>query len=389
MSKRSREEAEVQQQDEANVSTVSDGAAPDAKRQQLASTTASSAASSPAASIFDANKSIAENLKLPCAKVSSGELATFEQVSAMLAQLAHYLLNDLVLCLNGTSYYRLAEVEFYFTTTNSNVHKDPFTHMNEYQRECSQWYFHRSGTSKQSSYKSGTYKGLDIAFGSNEIFAGCLIRGLVHVGSNGGSKKKKGSSNNLELVDGPCKVVDHILETVKADTVDSLVSEKFKGVLSVTENSNVMCLKSKKDAPKDQQDALFARDITTVYSSGRVGLTLKKAAGANDELAGRMSDYILLDYRFFCVPQLMKKGKHYMISSLYKQLIRAGTKASEVENKIKEITGSTPAAVKKSVEAFKIGANADSKLEAKQFFGKAMSDEDVCTLAGIVSLKQK
>ena len=58
------------------------------------------------------------------------------------------------------------------------------------------WYFHRKG----GTYKSGTFKGMDLACGDQEqgVYAGLLIRAVV--GAAG------------ELVEGPCLVVEKILE---------------------------------------------------------------------------------------------------------------------------------------------------------------------------------
>ena len=88
-------------------------------------------------------------------------------------EIAHTILNEYVLTINHEYKYRIAEIELYFN--DSNKHQDTFTHGNKDQAKPGSWYFHKFG----SSYKSGTYKGLDLAFGKDKIaFAGILIRSL-------------------------------------------------------------------------------------------------------------------------------------------------------------------------------------------------------------------
>ena len=77
---------------------------------------------------------------------------------------------------NEKSYYRVGEIEYYFN--DYKVHKDTFTHGDKMQRETGKWYFHKFG----SSYKSGTYMGLDLAFGKGEkAIGGILMRSLMPV----------------------------------------------------------------------------------------------------------------------------------------------------------------------------------------------------------------
>ena len=72
------------------------------------------------------------------------------------------------------TYFRVAEVEVYFN--DDEVHKDTFTHGQDMQRESGKWYFHKQG----NSYKSGTYRGLDLAFGKGKKAAGgILMRSLI------------------------------------------------------------------------------------------------------------------------------------------------------------------------------------------------------------------
>lgn len=76
------------------------------------------------------------------------------------------------------------------------MHNDTFTHGDKLQLKCGTWYFHRFG----SSFKGGTYKGLDLAFGKekDQVYGGILIR-AIHNAEDG-------------FIEGPCRSVDTILK---------------------------------------------------------------------------------------------------------------------------------------------------------------------------------
>ena len=64
------------------------------------------------------------------------------------------------------------------------------------QASCGVWYFHKKG----GTYKSGSFKGMDLACGDKDrdVFAGLLLRSVVDADG--------------KLTEGPCLVVDKILE---------------------------------------------------------------------------------------------------------------------------------------------------------------------------------
>lgn len=110
----------------------------------------------------------------------------------------------------GEYIMRILELETYHTS-------DPYTHCNERQyartdkgdiniqpNQCSitSFYLHRTGNLSTSSYKGGTYKGLDIA--SN---GGILIRSLL-VGN--------------DVIEGPSLVVDKLLTLYQGLTIEQL-----------------------------------------------------------------------------------------------------------------------------------------------------------------------
>lgn len=114
---------------------------------------------------------------------------------------ADELLNNTVLMLGGDE-WRIVEIEFYEA-------KDPYTHGSAEQHNTGTWYFHRH---KNGTFKSGTYKGLDITNGAKDAPAGILIRSIWDV-------------KNDVVIEGPCRVVDKILAETKSD-IKSLDSQK-------------------------------------------------------------------------------------------------------------------------------------------------------------------
>jgi len=138
-------------------------------------------------------------------------LASPKDFEERFAQISDQLLNTVALVINGKR-YRFTEVEYYFTCS---THNDPFTHCDDVQYTLANWYFHKSG----KSYKSGSYKGLDISIGNSEKEAGgILIRSIESL---------DGTAN---VVCGPSKTVDKVLELCKAETnaVKTFVEEQLK-----------------------------------------------------------------------------------------------------------------------------------------------------------------
>lgn len=135
-----------------------------------------------------------------------------ENMEETFLAIATKLLNSTQLII-GENTYVLEEIEFYLSCSK---HPDIFTHGHQLQKTCGRWYFHRTG----NGYKSGTFKGLDITFGSENIFAGILIRSIR-------------DSNNT-LINGPCLCVETILKETKTSqvaTLDEKVGVKNMGQL--------------------------------------------------------------------------------------------------------------------------------------------------------------
>lgn len=197
-----------------------------------------------------------------------------EDFQECFTQIAESLFSEYVLVAGDQQFY-LAELEFYLNHEN---HPDVFTHGDEMQKTCGQWYFHRTG----KGYRGGNYKGLDITF-SQSGYGGILIRALKAVDSN-------------EYIDGPCKVVDKIL--------------------SLTESSNIANLIARKDFSENVfEKGIFylqscsKRDVEP-FTSARFGLRLREK---------RHISYIMKPYRFLAFPYYIKKGKQHVVLELHHQ----------------------------------------------------------------------
>jgi 3-methyladenine DNA glycosylase Mpg len=152
--------------------------------------------------------------------------------------------------------WKIREIEFYY---HSNKHPDTFTHCDKEQINSGLWYFHKQNG---KSYKGGSFKGLDISCGNDESsYGGILIRSI---------------SKDDEFIEGPCKVVDKILEICNVSSISELVP-KLKEVFEI---SPLYLSQKKTERKKEEQ---------RIYTSPRVGLSLKK----NKNLL-----YIMKPYRF-------------------------------------------------------------------------------------------
>lgn len=219
-------------------------------------------------------------------------------------------MHNVILKVNGLS-HRIAEAEIYLYTAD---HLDSFTHRDEQQSKPKHFYFHRF---KTGSYKSGTFKGMDIicdcgttgtgSYFGNEVTSapksalGVLIRALVDPNDN--------------YIDGPCKVVDHILKLNKAESIKQLLEKNTCDQLPVTGSEN-LCLEYKKNA----------WNTNKVFKSIRVGLY-------NTDLL----DWWCKDYRFLIYPNKTKKYKHMVVASLYVNGISANDIVIQTEISKKSI----------------------------------------------------
>ena len=246
---------------------------------------------------------------------------------AALAALAELLLDRATLHVAGQPYC-FTELEVYY---HGFAHLDPFTHRDAMQQQLGRWYFHRAGT----SYRGGTYKGLDIAFGNADAFGGILIRGIERADGT--------------LIDGPCLVVDHILETTEAATIDELVRRFDLAIADQPRSPLAITLAS----PRQR----------TVYATPRIGLTFKRD---NTELRRR---FLARPYRFLSEPARIRKGKPHLITALHRQ----GRSPSDIAS----LTATRSSIVDSYLSAFEAG-----RARPLATFDGALSPSELCALFG-------
>lgn len=157
----------------------------------------------------------------------------------------------------GDYVMRIVELETYHTS-------DPYTHCNERQYARSDegdiliqpnegsitsFYLHRTGKMSSSSYKGGSYKGLDIA--SN---GGILIRS-IQLGNN--------------IIEGPSLVVDKLLSLYQGITMEQL------------------------ELSLRLVEYVWDEQVTTFYIGSRAGLTFKDINNAWYYISQQRSSIII------------------------------------------------------------------------------------------------
>lgn len=247
-------------------------------------------------------------------------------------QIADLLLNNTTLNIAGQA-HRLLEIEFYY---NGPKHPDPFAHGDPIQKTQLRWYFHRD----EGSYRGGSFKGLDISFGSTNAFGGILIRTI---------EKPDGS-----LVNGCSLCVDHILATTNSQNVAQLDAQL--GSANISDSSKALHLLL--DPSVEQR---------TVLTTARVGLTLKRAYKHKD-----MPEFIMKPYRFQTRPRDIKKGRIHTVIALHK----AGRNLDAIHAESKS--------PKRSIQGYLENYEAGTQLEKfEPFYGKTLKTADLCQLHGL------
>lgn len=178
--------------------------------------------------------------------------------------IANQLLNESYLKINNIK-YRLIEIEFYL---RNHQHPDMYVHANAEQLLAYKYYFHKFAT---GTYKAGTFKGMDIVFGdadSNTYF-GILIRAILNTETD-------------VLIEGPCNVVNHILNAYEYNAIMDLTKNKS---VRIRKNSNDFVLKS---------TSKF--DLECMYRGPRIGLSGDKK-------------YVTDPYRYCILQNRIKKQK--------------------------------------------------------------------------------
>lgn len=129
--------------------------------------------------------------------------------------MANELLNKRQLCVFGKK-YRMCEIEFYL---KSEDHNDEYTHCSAEQFNYGYWYFHKY---KTGTFKSGTFKGLDITLGKDNYY-GILIRSVYDI-------------ENKRLIEGPCNSVNEFLKVFKCNDVKELHEQYTEIINPIKEN---------------------------------------------------------------------------------------------------------------------------------------------------------
>jgi len=191
-------------------------------------------------------------------------------------EISEILMNQSVLMVKGNS-FRLCEIEFYYKNAS---HNDQYVHSIQDQQTFEGFYFHKY---KNGSYKSGTYKGLDITFGNIETgtYFGILIRSMLDL-------------NTGTFIEGPCRCVNRILELFKEpDVKNMMLHNKFVGQLNLYDESQELYLQETNKFDKQE-----------IYIGPRVGLSDKYL------------EYLNKDYRHAIFINKIKKQKIYKINHL-------------------------------------------------------------------------
>jgi hypothetical protein len=166
--------------------------------------------------------------------------------------------------------YRISEIEFYIY---NDEHKDEYVHRSSEQQTMNKFYFHKYNN---GSFKSGTWKGVDLCFGEENKYYGVLIRSIVELDTG----------KNIE---GPCKSVNEILSNYGC-TVVSELSNKYPQIfqLDFFDPQNPLHIVKSDDSTTND---------LTIYKGFRFGLSDKYPLFKN------------MFYRYSTVP-LPKKGKN-------------------------------------------------------------------------------
>lgn len=158
--------------------------------------------------------------------------------------IADIILNKLILKA-GTKKFRICEIEMYF---KNQAHPDEYVHSNQDQKSYGKFYFHKyyNGT-----FKSGTWKGLDIVLGNDKKYFGILIRSMMDCDTG-------------EFIEGPCKSVNKILEQFNCTNVLELIDKEFVHGEQISARGEKICLETNKDLEK-----------LDIFKGPRIGLSDK------------------------------------------------------------------------------------------------------------------
>jgi hypothetical protein len=259
-----------------------------------------------------------------------------EDFGPWFARVASFLLNNTELVVGGTA-FRIAELEAYYKGPG---HYDLFAHADPVQLENGRWYFHRT----RGEYRGGSFKGLDLAFGDGTAHFGILIRTVI--------------SEQVGIIDGPSLTVDHLLGMTAAGSVAEL--DAMIGARKLWDSTSPLFVR---ECPEPRS--------AEVFTSSRVGLSLKKAKGKPD--APR---FVGKPYRYLTAPRDISKGKTHLVLALHRK--------GEKPEVISQTTRSPRKTVDRYIADFAAGkavANFDA------YIGKDLSTSELCKMLGTWAAK--
>ena len=268
-------------------------------------------------------------------------LTTIPEYAKAFERIAEFLLDRCTLFIAGIP-HRLTEIEAYY---RGGSHQDVYPHCDELQKTHAHWYFHRSG----DSYRSGTYKGLDITFGGDDSFGGFLIRGMVSL------------APPTDFLDGPCLCVDRILKLNHCASIAEFVEREGTTEATTAAAAAATTTRGLYIALAEKPHGV------RLYKSARVGLTLK---GYTEE----KEKFIMRNYRYLTNPRDTKKGKQLLVAALRQD----GFQIADIVH----ISGSTRTSVEHCTAAYDAGTKTK---DSSKFRNTALGSEESCILYGFAA----
>ncbi|KAI8341349.1 hypothetical protein BC941DRAFT_416589 [Chlamydoabsidia padenii] len=184
--------------------------------------------------------------------------------------------------------YTLLEVEVYFKTSPEYHHDDPYTHAHPLQYQNGVWYFHHVGHSK--GYRGGSRKGMDVTLvgdRSDGGGGGILIRAIQCTTTN-------------KVIEGPSLVVDLILKTLGYSSLKEMGLGDTQPCWD-----GALCFAPKKESSSEEEP----------LASYRIGLGLKNRTPTVE----KRLDYVCRTYRYVMHPELLLKGKVWILMDMIQQ----------------------------------------------------------------------
>ena len=192
------------------------------------------------------------------------KLDTSKPTNELVVKMAQILLQNYIICVKNNR-FQICEIEFYI---NSESHPDTYTHGDPLQKNYGKIYFHKSNG---KSYKGGTFKGMDLTFGNENMFFGILIRSMYDI-------------DNKTMICGPCNCVNMILSLNNCSNVGEFMEKRMEP-FDATQDKSICFVKN--NIPFQDQ----------IYLGTRIGLSDKYPEWKNKL------------YRFVSKVNLIKKEK--------------------------------------------------------------------------------